>query len=346
MQKNNFFKKIGLCALTLSLTLFTSCVKQKGKPAEIAYQDFTQDLQKLTTKRLEVSDLKELKKVHGRFFDVWFSEIMDYSRYKGFSDQEIAQTFGQWLQINKPVFQVLQAHYQKNTQWQQDFSNQWGTLQALLPKTPTPKLYGYFSQFSNYNTFVDTTENGTLLLGFSKEMFLNDTFPLYAMLEVPGFYNRYNSPEQIPTLLIWNYLKSHYESKHKINSMLEQAIFDGKIWAILMEITDAAEPYQLLGYTPEEWARLEKDQGQMWRHYIEEKVLYSKNFNQYRRYFVYGDKTFGPNIPADCPPMIGSFTGFKIVKRYMEEMDVTWEDVFNETDAQKMLRLSGYNPAR
>jgi hypothetical protein len=346
MQKNNFFKTIAFGLIALVLTLFTSCVKQSGKPAQIAYHDFTQELQKLSLKKVEVSDLKRLKSEYGRFFDVWFSEIMDYSRYKGFSDEELAQVFGQWLQINKPVFNVLENHYKKNTQWYQELQIQWGNLQAHLPKTPTPKLYGFFSQFSNYNTFVDTNELGQLILGFSKEMFLNDTFPLYRMLEVPGFYDRYNAPEQIPTLLVWNYLKSTYESKHKINNMLEQAIFDGKIWALLLEIASQDRAYHLLGYSDEEWARLEKDQGQMWRHYLDQNVLYSKNFNAYRRYFVYGDRTFGPNIPADCPPMIGSFTGYKIVQRYMQEMDVTWEDVFNETDAQKILRLSGYNPAK
>lgn len=346
MQKNNFFHKTLMWLGFTTIGLLTSCVKQNIKPAEIRINDFTQNLESLTQKRVEVTDLKDLKKEYGRFFDVWFSEIMDYSRYVGFSDSALAQVFGQWLQINKPVFKVLQAHYQKVPQIESSLCDQWGHLQALLPNTPTPKVVSYFSQFSNYNTFVDTTEKGELLLGFSKEMFMNDTFPLYTMLEVPTFYNRYNNPEQIPTMLIWNYLKSTYEPKHKINNMLEQAVFDGKVWLLLLEISQSENPFEMLGYSEQEWAMLERDQGQMWRLYLEQKALYSNDFNVYRRYFVYGDKTFGPGIPPECPPMIGSFTGYKIVQRYMQEMDVTWEDVFNETDAQKILKLSGYNPVK
>lgn len=346
MQKNNFFNKSRFFAVGVVLLLLTSCRNLNIKPADIQHRDFTVELEKLTQKRVEVSDLKRLREEYGRFFDVWFSEIMDYSKYRGFSDAELTQVFGQWLQVNKPVFQILKSHYQKETAWQSDLNQQWGHLQTLLPLTPTPELVGYFSQFSNYNTFVDTTEKGKVLLGFSKEMFLNDTFPLYAMLEVPSFYNRYNSPAQIPTMLIWNYLKSTYESKHKIKNMLDQAIFEGKVWSVLMEISQANNPYEMLGYSEEEWAMLERDQGQMWRLYLEQKALYSNDFNLYRRYFVYGDKTFGPGIPPECPPLIGSFTGYKIVQRYMQEMDISWQDLFEEHDAQKILRLSGYNPVK
>jgi len=346
MQKNNFFKKTHFLALGVILLLLTSCQNTKVKPADITHRDFTLELEKLTLKRVEVSELKRLKDEYGRFFDVWFSEIMDYSKYRGFSDGELAQVFGQWLLVNKPVFNVLKAHYNQVGDWKNSLNIQWGQMQMLLPRTPTPQLVSYFSQFSNYNTFVDTTENGEVLLGFSKEMFLNDTFPLYTMLEVPGFYNRYNSPEQIPTMLIWNYLKSTYEPKHKIKNMLEQAVFDGKIWSLLLEISNADNPFEMLGYSESEWAMLERDQGQMWRLYLEQKALYSNDFNVYRRYFVYGDKTFGPGIPSECPPLIGSFTGYKIVQRYMQEMDITWQDLFEEHDAQKILRLSGYNPVK
>ena len=346
MQKNNFFNNYPFLTVVLAVVLFTSCSNHNVKPADIDYRDFTLDLDKLSQKKAEVADLKSLKKDYGRFFDVWFSEIMDYSKYRGFSDQEITQVFGQWLQVNKPVFRILKSHYEKESHWRDDLNIQWGHLQTLLPETPTPQLIGYFSQFSNYNTFVDTTEKGQLLLGYSKEMFLNDTFPLYQMLEVPTFYNRYNSPVQIPTMLIWNYLKSTYEPKHKIKNMLDQAIFDGKIWNVLMEISNGNNPFEMLGYSESEWAMLERDQGQMWRLYLEQKALYSNDFNVYRRFFVYGDKTFGPGIPPECPPMIGSFTGYKIVQRYMQEMDVSWQDLFKEHDSQKILRLSGYNPVK
>lgn len=345
MQKNDFFRKTIFSVALVIIGFCTSCDEQDGKPVELRYIDFTETLDSLSSKRVEVQDLQRIKNQYGRFFDVWFSEIMDYSKFRDYPDSIIAQRFSYWVQTNRQVFLWMNNHYKNNASWKEDLNGLWGKLVYRLPKTPEPTVISYFSQFSNYNTFVDSSRSQGLVLGVSKEMFMNDTFPLYAMLEVPGFYNRYNSTKQIPTLLAWNYLKTAYESKHQPKNMLEQAVFEGKVWALLLDILPS-NGHQLLGYSEEEWAMMERDQGQMWKLFLEQEALYSTKFNDYRRYFVYGDKTFGPGIPPDCPPMIGSFIGTKIVQRYLQEVDVTWEELFNEHDANKILRLSGYNPIK
>ncbi len=345
MQKNDFFRKTIFSMALVIIGFCTSCDKQDGKPVELQYIDFTETLDSLSSKRVEVQDLQRIKKRYGRFFDVWFSEIMDYSKFRDYPDSVIAQRFSYWVQTNRQVFLWMKNHYKKNAAWKKDLNELWGKLIYRLPKTPNPTVISYFSQFSNYNTFVDSSRSQGLVLGVSKEMFMNDTFPLYAMLEIPGFYNRYNSTKQIPTLLAWNYLKTSFESKHQPKNMLEQAVFEGKVWALLLDILPS-NGHQLLGYSEEEWAMMERDQGQIWKLFLEQEALYSTQFNDYRRYFVYGDKTFGPGIPPDCPPMIGSFTGTKIVQRYLKEVDVTWEELFDEHDANKILRLSGYNPVK
>ncbi len=345
MQKNNFFNKLFFPLGMISLLVLNGCGETTSERKKITQIDFLQELNDLSKNPVQVYDLKEVKSKHGRFFDVWFSEIMDYAKYARYPDSMIANMFNYWLQVNKPVFSAVQKHYQKNTDWQNSFNNQWANLKTELSNVPDPVVYGYFSQFSNYNTFVDTFD-GKTLLGYSKEMFMNDTFALYKALDVPSFYMRYNDVNQIPTLLIWNYLKSRFEAEHKINNMLSQAIFEGKIWALLLSISDRDNPQLDLGYTAEEWAMMERDQGQMWRLVLNQKALYSTDFNLYRRYFVYGDQTFGAGIPPDCPPLIGNFMGYKIVTKYIEETDCSWDELFKTTDANKILRLSGYNPIK
>lgn len=344
MQKNTISKKLTYF-FVFAILLFSISCKQDEKKADVKYVDFVQVLDSLSKRRVELPQMLALKKQYGRFFDVWFNEIMDYARFKNYPDSIVVNSFNYLLQQNKILYKAINAHYKKCPQWQSDFENQWSNLQSELPKTPNPVVYEYMSQFSNYNTFVDTG-NGKLILGFSKEMFMNDTFPVYSMLDVPEFFNRYNSPDQIPTMLIWNYLKSRYESEYSLKTMLDQAVFDGKIWALLIEVSDSEKPYELLGYTKQEWSQMEIEQGQIWKHYLQNKVLFSSDFNFYKRYFVYGMHTFGAGIPTDTPPMIGSFSGLQIVKNYMKETDCSWDELFKEHDAAKILKISGYNPAK
>ena len=344
MQKNNILNRWSLFFMIAVLGLSISC-KQSSKKVELKYVDMVEGLQKLSVKRCLPSDIYMLKKQYGRVFDVWFTEIMDYQRYKMYPDSIVADYFNYWIQSNKPMFKALDAHYAIHTQWKEELNDAWGNLQTQLPKTPTPIVYGYFSQFSNYNTFVDTSK-GQLILGFSKEMFMNDTFPLYDMLEVPDFYNRYNSPSQISTMLIWNYLKSKFEPEHSLKTMIDQAVFEGKIWSLLQNIHPDLEIYDQLGYTKQEWNMMTLDQGQIWRHLLDTKNLFSSDFNAYKRYFIYGNKTFGAGIPPECPPMIGTFIGYQIVQAYLKESGASYVDLFNEHDASKILRISGYNPAK
>jgi len=345
MQKNKFLGKLCNTFMVLTLIVFPHCGQPPAKLANIEIIDFVGELEALSNRPIQVKDIQQFKEKYPRFFSLWFSEIMDYKKFQGFSDSFFASNFSRFIQVNRPIFKAMNAHFAKYPTMSESLNQQWGNLQRDLPGTSTPTVYAYFSQFSNYNTFYDSV-NGQVILGYSKEMFMNDTFPVYAMLEVPEFFNRYNSPTQIPTMLIWNYLSSKYKPLHKPENMLAQAVLEGKIWALLIHISDQENPHLNLGYTEEEWAFMERDQGQMWKLFLQNDLLYSKNFNDYVRFFVYGNKTFASGVPPECPPMIGSFIGLKIIQKYMDETDCTWSELFSETDANKILRLSGYNPAR
>jgi len=89
MQKNNFFNKLVLCSLVCVLGLSISCKQKVAKP-DIKIVDFTQTLDSLSIKRVLPQDIYMLKKQYGRFFNVWFSEIMDYNRYANFPDSMVA----------------------------------------------------------------------------------------------------------------------------------------------------------------------------------------------------------------------------------------------------------------
>jgi uncharacterized protein YjaZ len=49
----------------------------------------------------------------------------------------------------------------------------------------------------------------------------------------------------------------------------------------------------------------------------------------------------------DSPPRLGEWIGFQIIRSYMKKNpDVTLEMMMQETDAQKILTLSGYKPEK
>jgi uncharacterized protein YjaZ len=100
------------------------------------------------------------------------------------------------------------------------------------------------------------------------------------------------------------------------------------------------------GYTEKEWEMMVSQEGQIWRHYLNENALFSTEFNHYKRYFIYGNRTFGSGIPEDCPPLIGNFSGYRIVSKFMEKKNLSIPEMWKMKDADAILRMSGYNPLK
>ncbi|MBL7812516.1 MAG: hypothetical protein JNL57_09865 [Bacteroidetes bacterium] len=347
MQTNRFLVNCVLCSGLILSAFFAGCEQKKAVGVPVEFRNFCGELDSLSRDSLSLAEFRALQKEYGRFFELWLMEIMDFSR-PGLamqSDTVKAVYLNELLRMNKPVFTALRktfGTYRETAKQIEDAANR---LWLLLPEKKKPVVYSYFSQFSNYNTFVDTLP-GQTILAFSAEMFLGDTFPVYEMLEVPEFFNRYNAPKQVAPMLLWNYLKSRYEYEQTGKTMLDEAVFNGKIWYTLQQVFPDLKPWELFGYKEEEWTRMETEEGQIWRFYLSSNVLFSSDFNAYKRFFNYGTHTFGAGIPPDCPPLIGHFSGYRIVSAYMDKHKTSLPDMWNMKNANDLLRLSGYNPIK
>jgi hypothetical protein len=352
MQKNNNRSILTYGIYPLLLVILFSCTQQKqAKPITMAYSDFVAELDGLRTKGCSAQDIVEMRKKHGRFFNLWMYEVMDFGRFGPISDTARAHYLQYWLMQNQPVFGVVKAHYTRNTDWKPALEQAWANLQTAMPNTPNAKIYSYLSQFSNYNTFVDTTidpKTGktSVILAFSEEMFLNDTFPAYALLEMPPFFNRYNGSDQIASQLVWNYLKMHHEPSHMRTTMLDEMVFQGKLWYSVLQLFPKRNPWELLGYEKAEWEWMMREEGQIWKHYLDKQLLFSTKFNDYKRYFAFGNKTFGGGVPEDCPPLIGNFIGLRIAQAYAEKNKAGLSQLWQPTKSNVFLQASTYNPIK
>jgi len=336
---------IVLCFFITSASLFITSCAGNEKIAPVEFRNFTAEIDSISKNGISVIELRSLKKEHSRFFALWLQEILDFEKYGPTTDSMQSVILSDFISKNKQVLNAIQSHYQRFPNLHKDISKAIGKLQFVMGTVKKPVIYSYFSQFSNYNTFVDTF-GGQTIFAYSSEMFMNDTFPLYKMLEVPEFFTRYNKTNQIPAMLVWNYLKSSGEGDMKSKNMLSEAVVNGKIWYTMTLVFPDSNPWDLFGYSEKEWKQMNTEEGQIWKHYLDNSMLFQSDFNKYKRYFNYGTHTFGPGIPADCPPLIGNFTGYRIVDAYMKKNKAEVKALWRENDAEKILQLSGYNPIK
>ncbi len=326
------------------MVLFSNCSNKKSHSA-VEFRDFNREIDSVSANGITTTEFVSLKNKHGRFFILWLNEVLDFEKYGPLNDSLGAVYLSEFMVKNKPVFNAVSLHYKKYPQLQNQISEAIGNLQDVMGNAPKPVVYAYFSQFSNYNTFVDTF-GGKTIFAFSAEMFMNDTFPLYDMLDVPEFFKRYDSTAQIPAMMIWTYLKSVYDVNGTSKNMISEAVLNGKIWYTMAQVFPDAHPWDIYGYTEKEWKQMVTEEGQIWKHYVDQNMLFQTDFNKYKRYFNYGNHTFGAGIPEDCPPLIGNFTGYRIVEQYMKKTGTKLAYLWKQGDAEKILRESGYNPIK
>ena len=187
----------------------------------------------------------------------------------------------------------------------------------------------------------------TVILAYSKELFFNDTFEPYSMMDLPPFFTRYCATNQIAFQLAMGYIKMKYEPLYKRNSMLEEAVFQGKLWYTTLQAFPGVKPYEVLGYSQEEWKWLEAQEGQIWKFFIDQKLLFATNFQDYKRFFAFGNKTFGGGVPDNCPPLIGNYLGYRIAEKWMKQNpDKKLKNLWDDTDANQILQQSEYNPVK
>jgi hypothetical protein len=88
-----------------------------------------------------------------------------------------------------------------------------------------------------------------------------------------------------------------------------------------------------------------KNEGNIWAFFIENKLLFSKSQEDFKKFF--GDGPFTNSFGKESPPRIAEWVGWQIVKAYMKETSTTdLKKLIAEKDAQKILQASKYKPKK
>ncbi|QNJ96945.1 Gliding motility gldB [Constantimarinum furrinae] len=129
-------------------------------------------------------------------------------------------------------------------------------------------------------------------------------------------------------------------------SLLAQMIYFGKelyikdLW--LPETSDAHK----IGYTEEEMQWVHDNEADMWRYFIENELLYSTDAKLPPRFINPAPfSKFYLEIDNESPGMAGRFLGWQIVKSYMENNDVTFDQLMIAS-TEEIFTKSKYKPKK
>lgn len=207
-------------------------------------------------------------------------------------------------------------------------------LKINFPTMQIPAVYMHVSGL-NQNVLV-----GDSLLSLSIDKYMGEEYPLYQNF----FYEsqrRKMCRERVISDYLTGWLMSEYPFTGKENVLLERMIYEGKIKEVVSLALDNPDPAQLMGYTPEELTWCEQNEATIWKAIIERKHLYTPDLLTTAQYFEDSDTLFPGN---EAPGNLGTWIGWRIVKRYMEETGTSPQHLMSQDDAQAILTTSKYKP--
>lgn len=314
--------------IIISLCL-SACVNDKaGIPVTI------QHLESLYEANPHELSLDSLEKEYGYFWEVYRQHIVSLPNDSSFAD--VLSRFQQ-----DSSYQEVYADVQKT------FSD-FGSYEAGL----TSAIQNYHHHFPNhvvprvvtfYGAFNYPVANTDSVIGIGLDMFLGKELGYYQTLaeKYPPYMHQQFHPDYMTALAMKGWLEVEYPTMPQ--NFLSQMVQKGRLQYVLSQLLPDTPDSILMGYTHAQIEWCETSEFSIWQFLIQEDLLYTNKHDIIVKYMK--PAPFSGRMPKDSPGRVAVWTGWQIVKAYMERHPkTTLQELMAIPDAQFLLNESKYKP--
>ena len=315
-----------LVIFILSITLL-SCEKNSTTTIDVSNIDvnFSVDRFDVDFYNTSTKTLTSTKKKYPLLFpnnindSIWISKINDKD------EQEL--------------FDETQKIYKDFSHIENQLTSLFKYVKYYNPRFTSPKVITMLTNIDYDNRIVYADS----LLLISLDAYLGKNHEFYA--DYPKYIKENNTKKHI-IVDAANAIISKQILQNNSRTFLSKIIQEGKKLHLLDVYLPNISDKEKIGYSKNKLAWAENNEEQIWKYFIENKLLYSTDTKL--------NKRFLDNAPFSkfyleednlSPGRIGSWIGWKIVNSYMKHNDVSLQKLM-KLDAESLLNKSKYKPKR
>jgi hypothetical protein len=210
-----------------------------------------------------------------------------------------------------------------------------------FPGVRIPRVYSYISG-GDYTNPVQLADS---VLIIALDTYLGKDFKPYFADGLALYKAERMTKDQIVPDCAREIVNSMYPEPAAPMTLLGGMVEAGKRQYMVEALIPGLPGYRKLDYSLSQYNWAEKNETHVWAAMIENQMLYSSD-GQYFRMFL-ADGPYTMEFSKDSPPRLGEWIGLQIIRSYMQKNpDITLQMLMQETDAQKILTLSGYKPEK
>ncbi|HEY9221898.1 MAG TPA: gliding motility lipoprotein GldB [Lutibacter sp.] len=249
-----------------------------------------------------------------------------------------------WL--NKMKDKEERELYNKSQEVFGDFENEKAKIEDLFkhvkyyhPNFEAPKIITLITNLDYQNKIVYADS----LLFVSLDMYLGKDSEVYQ--DFPVYLSQNFDKSQLVVDLA-SAISERYFTAAKSRQFLDMVIGAGKKMYMIDRYLPSVSDAKKIGYSEAENAWALENESQIWKYFIENKLLYSTDSKLVERFMAVAPfSKFYIDIDKDSPGRIGVWLGWQIVRAYMDNNAVTLQQLL-QTDAEEIFKKSKYKPKK
>lgn len=207
------------------------------------------------------------------------------------------------------------------------------------PKKTTPTVYTYISGL-DYELPILYLDS---ILFISTDNFLGANSSFYNTL--PKYLAEDYSMQFLASEVAKEIGKSVNKPVEANPTLLDYMIYHGKLLYFADAMMPKKDDHIKIRYTPEEIEWSKANEYNIWSNLVNNELLFSKKNAEVQRFIDPAPFTkFYLKIDNQSPGRLGRWLGWQIVREYMDNNDVTLQELMDNNNAEEILKNSKYKP--
>ena len=263
-----------------------------------------------------------------------FPEIIDYQFYYCFKtglpkDSTFAMNWAEFTQnsyykrLSKRIDEKFKSKLPESKRIIEDGFKR---LQVHLPKSKLPKSILFMNSY--FASSMYCTENE---IGVGLERYLGAKTDV--IKELPGdvFYEWIKEamePEYLERDAVCAWILTHICEPGKDFNNIQAMVQWGKILYLTKAALPDQEEHILLRYNSADYDWAMRNERDFWEYLVKQNMLFQKSETDQAAFLQ--EAPFTAGLPQKGPDRLGQFLGYRIVCSYMEQYDVTLQELINK----------------
>jgi len=236
---------------------------------------------------------------------------------------------------------ACESRYKDLSKVEKDLTETFRHWKFYFPDAKIPRVYSYISG----GDYADPIQLDDSVLIIALDTYLGKDFKPYFADGLAIYKADRMTEEHIVPDCAREIVNATYPEVSAPNTLLGGMVEAGKRQYLVDALIPNVPGYLKMDYSKDQYNWAVKNETHVWGALVENRLLYSSD-GQYFRMFL-ADGPYTMEFSKDSPPRLGEWIGLQIIHSYMQKNpEVTLEMMMQETDAQKILTLSGYKPEK